>query len=82
MDGHREHQLAEVNTSAPSEIEDTKVKQESRMKNAPDHPHRNHTVGDELPVVRAALRERAHNKRNGQENEAKQERREGTVPPE
>jgi hypothetical protein len=50
--GHREHQLAEVNTSAATERNE--VKQE--MKNAPNHPHSNHTVEDEVEVVRAALR--------------------------
>jgi hypothetical protein len=37
---------------------------------------------DELEVVRAALRWWVHNKTNGEENEAKQECREGTMPPE
>jgi hypothetical protein len=43
----------EVNTSAASERE--RSKQESRMKNARNHPHCDHMVEDELEV-RAALR--------------------------
>jgi hypothetical protein len=37
---------------------------------------------DELEVLRAALRQWAHNQRNGEENETNQKCREGTVPPE
>jgi hypothetical protein len=50
MDGHREHQLA----GGANERE--RSKQESRMKNARNHPQSNHTVEDELEEVRAALR--------------------------
>jgi hypothetical protein len=54
MDGHREHRLAEVNTSAASERE--RSKKESTMKNARNHPHSNHMVEDKLEL-RAALRQ-------------------------